>query len=359
LKAGRLLATLVVTALGATFLFALFIHRVMGLWLDVALHPEVREVLERSLADQKRLRQLDPAGGEEYRRRFERAQTLLRRIDVIRMNRDAMLRRFEIALVVLFAATVAAVLAAAWMRGRRAEERKRREYAERLAAWQEAARRHAHELRTPLTAARLELEKLASHLGVAAGFSRPDDADRLKPAATLIESVVEELDRLARYTRQYASFGALGEPVLRTERLDRMVDEFCTTFAAAWPGVALRIDDAAASEVCADRDLVRQVLVNLCANSARAGAKTIAFAVDRDRGRTALRVADDGAGIPPSLRGRIFNPYVTTSKPGEGMGLGLVISRKIMLDHGGDLVLASTSPAGSAFRLIFGEQPCS
>jgi C4-dicarboxylate-specific signal transduction histidine kinase len=66
----------------------------------------------------------------------------------------------------------------------------------------------------------------------------------------------------------------------------------------------------------------------------------------------ALEVADDGPGIPAAVLPRLFEPYATTRRVGEGMGLGLAISRKILLDHGGDLELARTSAAGSVFRLL-------
>ena len=66
-----------------------------------------------------------------------------------------------------------------------------------------------------------------------------------------------------------------------------------------------------------------------------------------------MTVADDGPGIPLDLRNRIFEPYTTTKAAGEGMGLGLAISRKIMLDHGGDLELAETTARGAVFALNF------
>lgn len=73
----------------------------------------------------------------------------------------------------------------------------------------------------------------------------------------------------------------------------------------------------------------------------------------------ALDVSDDGHGIAESLRDRVFDPYVTTQEVGEGMGLGLSISRKILLDHGGDLQLLATSETGTTFRITFGESECS
>jgi C4-dicarboxylate-specific signal transduction histidine kinase len=62
-------------------------------------------------------------------------------------------------------------------------------------------------------------------------------------------------------------------------------------------------------------------------------------------------VADDGPGVAPDLRGRLFEPYTTSRRIGEGMGLGLAIARKILLDHGGDLELLAASAAGTTFRL--------
>jgi len=60
-----------------------------------------------------------------------------------------------------------------------------------------------------------------------------------------------------------------------------------------------------------------------------------------------LDVADNGPGIPPEIRPRVFEPYVTTRRVGEGMGLGLAISKKILLDHGGDLEVLASSGAGT------------
>lgn len=344
----RSLAVLLVAVIAAAVLFWVLLHQISSVWLDVALRPEVRHALERSMEDQKKLRSLDPAQREEYRKQFDDTRTLLNRIEVLRMNRENMLRRFELALVVMFA--IAALLAAVtlWVRYRRAQERERAEYLDRVTSLQETARRHAHEIKGPLTAARLELERLAD----LARTGAPDDEVTLAQ-----ESVSEELDRLARFTRAFSSFGGLGQPILRRESLGQVIEEFCSTFANAWPSLALQ-DGGGDAVVCVDRDMLRQVLVNLCSNSAGAGAGSIAFAIVKNGARVLLDVRDDGSGIPPSLRARVFDPYVTTRKIGEGMGLGLSISRKLMLDHGGDLVLLDTSDTGTVFRLAFGEITC-
>jgi C4-dicarboxylate-specific signal transduction histidine kinase len=348
----RSIGTAILTIAAATLLFWLVLHQISAVWLDVALRPEVKNALEQSLEDQKALRARDPAHRELYRKRFDETRTLLNRIEVIRLNREAMLHRFELALILVFAA--AAILAGfvLWIRYRRAQERERRAYAERVTALQETARRHAHEIKGPLTAARLELERIAD---LARRGARGEI--EVEEIARVETSVLEELERLARFTREFSSFGGLGAPILRRESLGQMVEEFCATFANAWPGVALH-DTGGDAIVCADRDMLRQVLVNLCSNSAGASASSVKFSIARKGPRVLLDVRDSGNGVPESLRARLFDPYVTTRRIGEGMGLGLSISRKVMLDHGGDLQLVETSSAGTAFRVVFGDATC-
>ncbi|HEX6160969.1 MAG TPA: hypothetical protein VF111_12435, partial [Thermoanaerobaculia bacterium] len=161
MKAATVVITLVSIAL-ATLLFYAFLHRVSSVWLDVAVRPEVRDALVRSMEEEKRLAQLDPMKREQYRQSFERNRKLVARIDVLRHSREAMLRQFELTLVAVFLVTLCSAAAVWFFRQRRVEEQKRREYAARLSSWQEAARRHAHEIRTPLTAARLELDRAVS-----------------------------------------------------------------------------------------------------------------------------------------------------------------------------------------------------
>ena len=347
----RSLAFLLLAVCAASVFFWILLHQVSSVWVDVALRPEVREALERSLEDQKKLRALDPAQSDAYRRRFEETRTLLNRIEVLRMNREAVLQRFEIALVIAFAAAAALAAIVLWSRYRRAQQRERLEYLDRVTSLQETARRHAHEIKGPLTAARLELERFGD---LACTGASVDELSRAR------ESVEEEIERLSRFTREFSSFGGLGKPVLRRESLGQLVEEFCATFANAWPSLALR-ENGGDAIVCVDRDMLRQVLVNLCTNSAKALSRTgaVTFTIVKNGPRVALDVRDDGGGIPSSLRARIFDPYVTTRKPGEGMGLGLSISRKVMLDHGGDLELVDTSAQGTTFRIVFGEASCS
>jgi two-component system nitrogen regulation sensor histidine kinase NtrY len=391
--AARIAFSLAVVA-AASLLFYALQHQLTSIWMDVTLRPDVREALRESLDDQKKLYAADPARGPEYRARFERTRKLLARMEVLDLSRAELVRRYELLLVAAFAIALLAAGIATAARRRRDErrleqvqsalhslsrgdtairlgdrrrdaigriarmieetsdlvagQRRRLEYLEHLSTWQEAARRHAHEIRTPLTAARLEIDRLVSQ-SLAHAAERELHATR--------DSVFEELDRLARFTKEFSSFAAIGEPALRVEPLEQIVEEFTSIFANAWPQLTLATEMAGEHRVAADRDLIRRVLANLCSNSALAvgerGVVTFRIRANGDdNGAVHLDVHDDGHGIDPTVRARLFEPYVTTRRVGEGMGLGLAISRKILLDHGGDLELLGSSPSfGTTFRL--------
>jgi two-component system nitrogen regulation sensor histidine kinase NtrY len=433
---GAVAALLVVAAL----VFEVCVRQLTGGWLTFGTHPEVIHQLELSLADQKRLAALDPAHTAVYRRRFAAAESLLGRLRILAYNREEIAGRYRAALLLVFACLAALAVAAFLVArarqqrrldrlraalarlaagdtdislGRRrrdllgrlagmveetsrtmARDRRRLASLENLAAWQEAARRHAHEIRTPLTAAHLELGRLDRLLED--GDDAGDDAagHRLRQCRQLAESVRQELDRLRRFTSAFASFGRLPQPRLQPVELAAFVAEFAAAFASGWPNLALvfappaapgggapgtepgapaghaatrpRVQLApgrgalprpAACIAACDRDLLRQVLVNLCDNSALAlggGGRrgTVRFGLAAGDGWLVLTVADDGPGIAAAVLPRLFEPYATTRRVGEGLGLGLAISRKILLDHGGDLELAGSSAAGSSFRLL-------
>jgi signal transduction histidine kinase len=64
-----------------------------------------------------------------------------------------------------------------------------------------------------------------------------------------------------------------------------------------------------------------------------------------------ISVADNGAGIPESIRKDVFQPFVTFGKD-EGTGLGLAVVQKIVRDHGGEVIVEATGTAGTTFKLI-------
>lgn len=101
-----------------------------------------------------------------------------------------------------------------------------------------------------------------------------------------------------------------------------------------------------------DQNRLQQVLVNLISNAIDAMAdepqRQLRFSVERaSSGQVALAVSDSGCGFSETALERLFEPFFTTKKSGEGLGLGLVISRDILRDFGGDL-MAGPAPGGGA-----------
>lgn len=380
-------ATLLGMVLAAAAVLFIFERQLSRAWFRLGLQPAVIEALERSLADRRALARLDPGRQDEYRRRFHADQTLLNRLRILEHNREEIVERYEMILLGVVGGVLAAAGGAQLLLQRRRErrierlrdaladlsagrediviadrgrdvlgriaamieetsrvmarDRKRLAYLRNLSTWQESARRHAHEMRTPLTAARLELTRLRDLL--------PDGESR-----QAAESLAEELDRLASFTRQFTSFARLPQPRLEVHDLAALAVEFAATFARAWPNLELRAERTEGLPAAVDRDMLRQALVNLCDNSAQALGErsgTVTLRPGATSRYAVLDVSDDGPGIAPEVRDRVFEPYVTTRQVGEGMGLGLAISRKILLDHGGDLELLETSPSGTTFRL--------
>lgn len=374
----------VVAALGALHLAQ---RQLAVLSPALAVHPQIDSTLRESMGDQKRLAELDPDHAQQYRRRFDTLRELHNRLEILRSGQDEIFRSQERIVFALVALTLA-LIAFTWIVGRRREERRLRRihlflerlssgethlrvdehggdaiakiagmiestsdviaaerqrlrYLENLSSWQEAARRHAHEIRTPLTAAQLELDRLTDEL-----TRRFPEARALLAERT--GGVREELERLRQFTREFTSFAAIGKPNLSDATLAAFIREFRDTYASAWPS-ALAFEETADVAVRIDRGMLRQVLVNLCSNSALAGASAVRLRIAQEGAAARLQVIDNGNGMDDSVRLRLFQPYVTSRKPGEGMGLGLSISKKIMLDMNGDLELEQTSDRGTTF----------
>ncbi len=216
---------------------------------------------------------------------------------------------------------------------------------ERIAAWQEVARRVAHEIKNPLTPIRMSLETLVA----------ASEKDNPRFRALFTESavaVLEEVDRLKRIVDEFSQFARLPRPTLARVDLAELCRQVLALYAPHAITYVAQLEEGAIVE--ADRDQLTQVLVNLIKNAEEAmlstgkgGAVTVTV---RALATTAtLEVKDEGPGIPPDLRARLFEPYVTT-KP-AGTGLGLAIAARIVQEHDGKLEVADTAGPGATFVL--------
>jgi nitrogen fixation/metabolism regulation signal transduction histidine kinase len=135
---------------------------------------------------------------------------------------------------------------------------------------------------------------------------------------------------------------------MRELDLNGVVREVLTLYESLGSRIRLELAPALPS-IIGDAAQLRQVIHNLLQNAQDAlgemESPRIVVATEAVDGRVRLAVTDNGTGFPEHLMSRVFEPYVTT-KPG-GTGLGLVIVKKIIEEHGGEVTITNVAPHGA------------
>jgi signal transduction histidine kinase len=216
--------------------------------------------------------------------------------------------------------------------------------AERLRAFREVARRVAHEIKNPLTAMRIAVEQVG----------RPSDGagpDQRRSLA--LEVLAAETDRLERLAREFADFGRLPEGPMSEVDLVELLEELGRTVVPEQVAVRVHANGGGRRSIQGHYDPLHRAFSNLFRNAAEAmgGSGTIDVDVAGEGRGMVVRVADHGPGIPAALRGRVFEPYVTTKVDGTGLGLALV--RQTVDAHGGTIAASETPGGGATFTLVF------
>jgi nitrogen fixation/metabolism regulation signal transduction histidine kinase len=224
-------------------------------------------------------------------------------------------------------------------------ETQRRELSrlERMAAWRDIARSLAHEIKNPLTPIQLAVQQLGDQ---APGRADPEFVALLTECAEIVN---EETDSLRRLVREFSEFARLpaprptpGDLSTLLGDLSRLYGERVTYHVRSSP-LHARFDEAE----------LRRALINLidnglaaCREAGRPERVTLSATTNAD---VAIRAADEGCGIAPENRERIFEPNFSTKS--EGMGLGLAIVAEIVRGHGGRIEVESEVGSGTTFTV--------
>ena len=201
---------------------------------------------------------------------------------------------------------------------------------QRMEAWREVARRIAHEIKNPLTPIQLSAERLRKRY---AKLLESDGAILDKCTTTIIRQV----DELKNLVNEFSQFARLPSAQLAPDDLNEVVREALFLFKEGHHGVQFHFRGGAIPPVELDREQIKRVLINLLDNAVTAvggqGEIKLATAYDRARGIVTLEITDDGCGLAPEIRTKIFEPYFSTKE--NGTGLGLTIVSQIIEDHRG------------------------
>lgn len=210
---------------------------------------------------------------------------------------------------------------------------------DQLADLGRSIRKIAHDLRNTLATAQLLSDSLMSH------------SDRMVQRNA--ETITRAVERALHMSRQTLSAGHSSAPAPQHERflLIDVVEEVRNSLGIGSDSGQMQLPAAAASVILdADFDQIYRILLNLSRNALDAGATTISLSCEQTDDRLMIRITDNGPGLPQEIVDQLFDEKSGSSRPGNS-GIGLMISRELAQNHGGDLKLHETGPQGTTFEL--------
>jgi signal transduction histidine kinase len=216
--------------------------------------------------------------------------------------------------------------------------------AERLATIGRMASSISHDLRHSLAAIVANAEFLLE-----SRLSSEQREELYQEVRIAVNQMTELLDSLLEFSRTRESLRLTHGNV--KESVDRVVQIVRThpRFHPVW--ISVRQEGNCSGWF--DSKKLERALYNLLLNACEATSGEngrINVDVTQVSGGVQVRVADNGRGIPEAIRGKLFEPFVSSGKE-NGTGLGLTVVQKIVQDHGGDIVVENTSELGTVFRL--------
>ncbi len=215
---------------------------------------------------------------------------------------------------------------------------------QRTVAWQEIAKRIAHEIKNPLTPIKLSAQRLKKKFSHQGGAVLND----------CVDTIITQVDDLKDMIDDFSDFAKLPQPHFAKHSLKDIVKEVLGLYETAHEKVQFIFQEKEPLPLIEiDRDQIKRVFINLIDNAVTAlkaqGAILITAKHNRILDLIVVDVLDEGPGIDPKIKRRLFEPYFTTKKKGGGLGLAIV--QKIIQDHHGMVRVGDNQPTGTKFTL--------
>lgn len=213
---------------------------------------------------------------------------------------------------------------------------------EKLAAIGEVAAHVAHEIRNPLV--------------TIGGFARSirRQIGEGHPCRPSVDIIIEEVQRLEKILSNVMNFSKPAAPWKRPTKINQIIQNTCMLLSNDFESRNIALTQELAPElplVMVDGEQIKQALLNILKNAAESitGSGRVHVASRLQDGLVRIDVTDTGRGIPEGMIASIFDPFFTT-RP-DGTGLGLAVTRKIIVDHGGDIEVRSKIGVGTTFTI--------
>ncbi len=222
---------------------------------------------------------------------------------------------------------------------------------QRMEAWREVAQRIAHEIKNPLTPIQLSAQRLQKRY---AHVLRDDVFEECT------RTIVKQVEDLKAMVNEFSTFARLPAGTHRPESLNGLVEEAVVLFREGHRKIRFDVrTDPKVPPLMLDREGIKRALINLldnavaaCGNGhAQGGRIEIVTSYLASLGLVRLELADNGSGMTPEVKARLFEPYFSTKK--EGTGLGLAIVSAIFSNHRAFIRVRDNEPKGSRFIVEF------
>jgi len=216
--------------------------------------------------------------------------------------------------------------------------------AQRAAAWEEVARRVAHEIKNPLTPISLSAQRLKKKFG---GYMQGEDGEIFYRCT---DTIVKEVEELKRMVNEFYKFARLPKITPKPTNIQEIIKDLAALYSASHKEVSFQVElPEDMPSLLLDRDQINRVFMNLLENAIEAmdGRGKITIKARYDEKSAVVEIADEGMGVKPEDKERVFMPYFSTKEKGKGLGLAIV--SRIIADHGGYIRLRNNKPRGTVF----------
>lgn len=220
------------------------------------------------------------------------------------------------------------------------------EKAQRLAAWQEVARRIAHEIKNPLTPIQLSAQRLRKRYLTTIG----DDKDIFDKCTG---TIIQQVDEIKRLVTEFSDFARMPRIKKQLANIVDIASDTLVLYREGHKHIVFSLEHDEIKPFFFDPVQIKRVIINLLDNAVTVlsggGKIGIIISLDHDENIVRLTVHDDGPGISEQVKLRLFEPYFSTRK--SGTGLGLAIANTIITEHNGVIQVRDNEPSGTVFTV--------